>query len=106
MKLMLRITWLAAAFLICAFVPACVWAQNFTVEQVMSSPFPDNLTAASHGERIAWVFDAKGVRNVWVADGPDFRATASHALFRGRWPGDRESAPDARRPFDRLCTRQ
>jgi len=48
----------------------------FTLEQVMSSPFPSELTAAAHGSRVAWVFDAKGVRNVWVADGPDFVHTA------------------------------
>ena len=44
----------------------------FTVEQVMSSPFPSELVGATHGNRVAWVFNAKGVRNVWVADGPDF----------------------------------
>jgi len=48
----------------------------FTVEQVMSSPFPSELTVAAQGSRVAWVFDAKGVRNVWVADGPDFSRTA------------------------------
>ena len=48
----------------------------FPLEQVMSSPFPSELTAAAHGSRVAWVFDAKGVRNVWVADGPDFIHTA------------------------------
>ena len=42
----------------------------------MSSPFPSELMAAVHGSRVAWVFDAKGVRNVWVADGPDFIHTA------------------------------
>ena len=42
----------------------------------MSSPFPSELVAAAHGSRVAWVFDAKGVRNVWVADGPDFARTA------------------------------
>jgi dipeptidyl aminopeptidase/acylaminoacyl peptidase len=53
------------------------WAQSpFTVEQVMSSAFPTNLVAASRGSRVAWVFDAKGVRNVWLADGPDFIHTA------------------------------
>src|SRR6202167_5451118 len=51
----------------------------FTLEQVMSSPFPSELTAAVHGSRVAWVFDAKGVRNVWVADGPDFVHTARPA---------------------------
>src|SRR5258708_7566973 len=53
------------------------WAQSpFTVEQVISSPFPSGLVAATHGSRVAWVFNAKGVRNVWVADGPDFVHTA------------------------------
>ena len=38
----------------------------------MSSPFPTALTAAGKANRIAWVFDSKGERNVWVADAPDF----------------------------------
>lgn len=56
--------------------PALVAQSSFTVEQVMSSPFPSELVAAEHGARVAWVFDLKGVRNVWVADGPDFARTA------------------------------
>src|SRR6266536_109013 len=53
------------------------WAQApFTLEQVMSSSFPSELVASKNGSRIAWVFDAKGVRNVWLADGPDFARTA------------------------------
>lgn len=56
---------------------AGAWAQTaFTLEQVLSSPFPDGLTAATRSSRIAWVFDAQGVRDVWVADGPDFTRTA------------------------------
>src|SRR3974377_860236 len=47
----------------------------FTLEQVLSAPFPSGLTAAAHGGRVAWVFNAKGVRNVWVAEGPDLAAT-------------------------------
>jgi dipeptidyl aminopeptidase/acylaminoacyl peptidase len=49
-------------------------ASNFTIEQVMSSPFPSNLVAATHSGRVAWVFDAKGVRNIWIADSPNFAA--------------------------------
>jgi Tol biopolymer transport system component len=49
-------------------------AQGVTVEQVLSSPFPNELVAAPSGERIAWVFDAQGRRNVWVAEGPQFRS--------------------------------
>lgn len=48
----------------------------FTLEQVMSSPFPSNLVASRHGSRVAWVFNARGIRNVWVADGPDFAHSA------------------------------
>jgi dipeptidyl aminopeptidase/acylaminoacyl peptidase len=46
----------------------------FTLEQVLSSPFPSDLTAATRGSRIAWLFDAQGRRNVWVAEGPTFAA--------------------------------
>ena len=40
----------------------------------MSSPFPTGLTAADKANRIAWVFDLRGERNVWVADAPGFEA--------------------------------
>ena len=48
----------------------------FTLEQILSAPFSSELVSAAHGNRVAWVFDIKGVRNVWVADGPDFARTA------------------------------
>lgn len=65
-------------FLFLLFIcPTSTLAQaSFTLEQVMSSPFPSELTASTHSNRVAWVFDAKGVRNIWVADGPDFVHTA------------------------------
>ncbi len=47
---------------------------GFTLEQVMSSPFPSDLTAARQAPRIAWVFDSKGERNVWTAEAPNFEA--------------------------------
>ncbi len=46
----------------------------FTLEQVLSSPFPSNLVAAENSGRIAWVFTARGERNVWIADAPNFEA--------------------------------
>ena len=45
---------------------------GFTLEQVMSSPFPTALTSAAKANRIAWVFDSRGERNIWIADAPDF----------------------------------
>jgi dipeptidyl aminopeptidase/acylaminoacyl peptidase len=47
---------------------------SFSLEQVLSSPFPTNLVVAEHSGRIAWVFAAQGRRNVWVADAPNFEA--------------------------------
>src|SRR5215475_1883996 len=47
---------------------------GYTLSQVMSSPYPTELTAAADGGRIAWAFDAQGKRNIWVASAPDFKA--------------------------------
>lgn len=47
---------------------------QFTLEQVMSAPFPSDLVAAPKNNRIAWSLDAQGRRNVWVAEGPQFTA--------------------------------
>ena len=76
-KLDLRINFrlLVFVFVVSGAIPA--FAQSpFTLEQVLSSPFPSELVSSTHSSRVAWVFDAKGVRNVWVADGPDFVHTA------------------------------
>jgi hypothetical protein len=70
---------LAALFVAgAAFSPtpsaAAASPQNgFTLAQVLSYPFPLGLTSASHGDRVAWVIDQNGVRNVWVAKAPDFK---------------------------------
>lgn len=47
---------------------------SFTLEQVKSYPFPNELTAAATGTRLAWALDERGLRNIWVAEGPDFKA--------------------------------
>ena len=44
----------------------------FSIEQVLGAPFTSQLTAARLGQRVAWVMDRHGERNVWVADGPDW----------------------------------
>jgi dipeptidyl aminopeptidase/acylaminoacyl peptidase len=49
-------------------------AQNFTLEQVMSSPFPSDLVVSKRGDKLAWAFDAEGKRNIWVAETPAFAA--------------------------------
>jgi dipeptidyl aminopeptidase/acylaminoacyl peptidase len=46
---------------------------GFTLEQVLSFPFPENLVAAPVGARIGWTFNERGARNIYVADGPGFQ---------------------------------
>ena len=49
-------------------------AGSFTLEQALSYPFVTGLVAAPKASRIAWVLNQNGVRNIWTADGPDFKA--------------------------------
>ena len=60
--------------LICVAIAPIINAQSFTMEQIKSYPFPNELTAAGTGSRIAWAFNERGLRNVWVAEGSDFKA--------------------------------
>ncbi len=48
-------------------------AKHFTLEQVMSAPFPSDLTAAPKGGAVAWVLDQQGARNIWVAEAPGYK---------------------------------
>jgi dipeptidyl aminopeptidase/acylaminoacyl peptidase len=38
----------------------------------MSSPFPSGLVAAPTDDKVAWVQNAEGVRNIWVAEAPAY----------------------------------
>lgn len=48
-------------------------APPFTLEQVLSAPFPSGLVASPKGDAVAWIADAAGVRNIWVATAPGFQ---------------------------------
>lgn len=48
-------------------------AQPFSLDRILDYPFPEGLTVDAKGDRIAWVINQDGVRNVWVADAPDFK---------------------------------
>ena len=64
---------LALLFGLMFSLQAAVYSQ-FTLEQITSSPFPSELVASRTGERVAWVFDKEGRRNIFVAEGPQFKA--------------------------------
>ena len=66
-----QLRFVLAVLLVRGFVLAGVAADaapKFTLEQVMSAPFSSDLTAAPAKGRVAWVFNAEGRRNVWVAE--------------------------------------
>ncbi len=64
---------LFALLLACSLtLPA--FSARFSLEQVMSAPFPSDLTAAPKGGAVAWVLDEHGARNVWIADTPTYSA--------------------------------
>ena len=46
---------------------------GFTLEQILSTPFPSDLIGSSNGDKLAWVFNAEGKRNIWVAEAPAFK---------------------------------
>ena len=50
-----------------------VSAKTFTLEQVLSAPFPSDMVAAADGGAVAWVQNDRGARNVWYAAAPDFK---------------------------------
>ena len=69
----------AFAIFVCNFLAPLAFAQKaVTVEQLLSAPFPTELTAAPAKGRVAWVFDAQGHRNLWVAE------PASDAAYKAR----------------------
>src|SRR3954469_4629970 len=47
-----------------------------TIENYLAPPFPTDLIASADGKTIAWVFNDKGSRNIFVAEGPLFAAKA------------------------------
>jgi dipeptidyl aminopeptidase/acylaminoacyl peptidase len=73
----------------------------FTLEQATSSPFPTDLVASPSGGSFAWVFNARGARNVWVAeqDGAGryrARPLTSYAGDDGQDVGELTWIPDGR----------
>ena len=74
---------------------------SFTLEQVMSAPFPTELVASPTGGRVAWVFDARGRRNIWVAEPSGGGTYKSRQLTRyteddGQDVGELAWTPDGR----------
>jgi dipeptidyl aminopeptidase/acylaminoacyl peptidase len=46
--------------------------QRFSIQDALSAPFPSDLVGARSGDRVAWIQNDRGSRNIWVAEGPSF----------------------------------
>src|SRR3989441_9795366 len=96
----LRLPAVLAVVLAAPAAPAALVGQQpaITLEQVMSAPFPDELVAAPTGGALAWVFDARGARNIWVATPPDYRGrqVTAYAEDDGQEIAGVEWTPDAK----------
>src|SRR6476620_5596900 len=73
-------------------------AKTFTLEQVLSAPFPSELIAAPGGGKVAWLLNERGARNVWMAAAPNFKGMrlTSYTLDDGEDVGQLRFTPDAR----------
>jgi dipeptidyl aminopeptidase/acylaminoacyl peptidase len=49
-------------------------AQPFSLDQVLGYPQVTGVVASPRGDRVAWVEDVRGVRNIWEATSPAFVA--------------------------------
>jgi dipeptidyl aminopeptidase/acylaminoacyl peptidase len=58
--------------LLTALVASVSLGAPFTMDEALHYPYVSELAAAADGDAIAWVRNISGVRNVWVARGPDF----------------------------------
>ena len=55
-------------------------ADGFSIRDVLSAPFPSELTAASRGNKAVWVSNDRGSRNLWVSEAAAQGAGGAHAI--------------------------
>ena len=92
MKTSIRL--LLAASLV-ALLPHFILAQ-FTIDQILSAPMPSNLAVSDDGAHVAWVFNAEGVRNIWIYDAAEqqSRQLTAYDEDDGQAIGSLQFAPD------------
>ncbi len=81
----LRWSWHPRVSAVAAMLPlygalAAAHPAPFTIDQVMQAPFASSLLAAPRGKAVAWVFNARGSRNIWVADVSSSDGTKARAI--------------------------
>ncbi len=57
-----------------AFFSVVLQVRAYTLDEIISYSFPSGLVTSPKGDLVAWVFDEKGKRNIWIAQGPEYKA--------------------------------
>ncbi|HEV8580609.1 MAG TPA: prolyl oligopeptidase family serine peptidase [Thermoanaerobaculia bacterium] len=88
---------LAVSLVLFSFLPAAA-QPAVTLEGLLSPPFPSELLASPTGGKLAWVQNAKGIRNLWVAEPPEYRGRqiTRYTADDGQSLGGLEWTPDAK----------
>jgi dipeptidyl aminopeptidase/acylaminoacyl peptidase len=70
----------------------------FTLEQVMSAPFPSDISASPAGGLVAWIQNAQGIRNIWIAGPPEYapRQLTGYTQDDGQEITDLQWSPDGK----------
>src|SRR5688572_6842184 len=89
----------AVLALLCA-LPAAA-QKPVTLESILSAPFPSEILASPAGGRLAWVQNDRGVRNIWLADRPEYRGrqVTHYDKDDGQTVGGLEWTPDGKSLF-------
>lgn len=89
---------ITAALFVTLSQPLYMPAYAYSLEDILSAPYPENLVASSNGERIAWTQTQQGARSVWTAAAPDFEPVqiASFPNDDGRPLGQLSLSADGR----------
>src|SRR4051794_37286042 len=84
------------AALFAAAVLSVAAAERFSISDVMSAPFANELVAAPAGAAAAWIENEQGRRNIWIARGPEWKAQRATHFDKddGQELGDLAWSPD------------
>jgi dipeptidyl aminopeptidase/acylaminoacyl peptidase len=88
----------AAVLALLSSLPLAAQQPAVTLERLLSSPFPEELLPSPAGGRLAWIDNAQGVRNVWVAEPPEYRGrqVTRYSADDGQSISSLEWTPDAK----------
>jgi dipeptidyl aminopeptidase/acylaminoacyl peptidase len=64
----------------------------------MGAPFPSAPVVSASGGKVAWVYNARGVRNIWIAEPPAYRghSVTSYTADDGQEVSELQWTPDGR----------